>query len=101
VVEHYDEMQQAGIHTAVYLANNYYTFSYALSQSSPWRSSRCIRRPREVQGELHRLSLSRDTMTPPEKLRKFFGIEIDRKLFEDAMDVVKMRVKQLEELEGK
>jgi len=41
------------------------------------------------------------SMTPPEKLRKFFGIEIDRKLFEDAMDVVQMRVLQLQELEGK
>ena len=38
------------------------------------------------------------TMTPPEKLKRFFGIEIDRKLFEDAMDVVQMRVLQLEEL---
>jgi oligoendopeptidase F len=41
------------------------------------------------------------TMTPPEKLKRFFGIEIDRKLFEDAMDVVQMRVLQLEELGNK
>ncbi|MCX6679974.1 MAG: hypothetical protein NTX42_06385 [Methanothrix sp.] len=41
------------------------------------------------------------SMTPPEKLRKFFGIEIDRKLFEDAMDVVQMRVLQFQELEGR
>ena len=40
-------------------------------------------------------------MTPPEKLKKFFGIEIDRKLFEDAMDIVQMRVHQLQELEAK
>jgi oligoendopeptidase F len=39
-------------------------------------------------------------MTPPEKLRKFFGIEIDEKLFEDAMDVALMRVQQLQHLEG-
>jgi oligoendopeptidase F len=38
-------------------------------------------------------------MTPPEKLRKYFGIEINRELFEDAMDMVEMRVKQLLELE--
>jgi oligoendopeptidase F len=41
------------------------------------------------------------SMTPPQKLQKFFGIKIDRKLFEDAMDVVQMRVKQLQELEEK
>ena len=41
------------------------------------------------------------TMTPPEKLKKFFGIEIDKKLFEDAMDIVRMRVLQLEEMEKK
>jgi oligoendopeptidase F len=40
-------------------------------------------------------------MTPPQKLQKFFGIKIDRKLFEDAMDVVQMRVAQLQELEKK
>jgi oligoendopeptidase F len=37
-------------------------------------------------------------MTPPEKLKKYFGLEINRKLFEDAMDIVKLRVNQLEEL---
>ena len=37
-------------------------------------------------------------MTPPEKLKKYFGLEIDRKLFEDAMDIVKRRVNQLEDL---
>jgi oligoendopeptidase F len=39
------------------------------------------------------------TMTPPEKLKKYFGIEINRKLFEDAMDIVKLRVNQLEDLD--
>jgi oligoendopeptidase F len=38
-------------------------------------------------------------MTPPEKLKKYFGIEINRKLFEDAMDIVKPRVNQLEDLD--
>jgi len=40
-------------------------------------------------------------MTPPEKLKKFFGIEINRELFEDAMDIVEMRSHQLQELERK
>ncbi len=39
------------------------------------------------------------TMTPPKKLKEFFGLEINRKLFEDAMDIVSLRVKQLEDLE--
>jgi oligoendopeptidase F len=38
-------------------------------------------------------------MTPPEKLKKYFGLEINRKLFEDAMDMVDLRVQQLMELE--
>ena len=33
------------------------------------------------------------TMTPTEKLKKYFGLEINRKLFEDAMDIVDLRVK--------
>jgi oligoendopeptidase F len=41
------------------------------------------------------------TMTPPEKLKKYFGLEINRKLFEDAMDIVKLRVNQLEDLDKK
>jgi oligoendopeptidase F len=34
-------------------------------------------------------------MPPEEKLKKYFGIKIDRKLFEDAMDVVGSRIKEL------
>ncbi len=39
------------------------------------------------------------TMTPSEKLKKYFGLEINRKLFEDAMDIVKRRVNHLENLD--
>jgi oligoendopeptidase F len=38
-------------------------------------------------------------MTPSEKLKKYFGLEINRKLFEDAMDIVLLRVNQLEDLD--
>ena len=38
-------------------------------------------------------------MPPEEKLKKYFGIEINRQLFEDAMDVVELRIQQLEELD--
>ena len=40
-------------------------------------------------------------MSPGEKLKKYFGIEINRKLFEDAMDVVQLRIKELNKLEAK
>ncbi|RCV65592.1 oligoendopeptidase F, partial [Methanophagales archaeon] len=35
------------------------------------------------------------TITPAEKLKKYFGIEVNKKLFEDAMDVVESRVEEL------
>ncbi len=35
-------------------------------------------------------------MPPEEKLKKYFGIEINRQLFEDAMDVVELRIQELE-----
>jgi len=38
-------------------------------------------------------------MSPEEKLKKYFGIEINRQLFEDAMDVVELRIQELNELE--
>ena len=38
-------------------------------------------------------------MPPEEKLKKYFGIEIDRQLFEDAMDVVELRIQELNDLD--
>ena len=38
-------------------------------------------------------------MSPGEKLKKYFGIEINKKLFEDAMDVVQLRIQELNKLE--
>ncbi len=40
-------------------------------------------------------------MPPEEKLKKYFGIEINRQLFEDAMDVVELRIQELNDLEKK
>ncbi|KKH97879.1 hypothetical protein EO95_00230, partial [Methanosarcina sp. 1.H.T.1A.1] len=40
------------------------------------------------------------TMPPEEKLKKYFGIEINRQLFEDAMDVVELRIQELNKLEN-
>ena len=38
-------------------------------------------------------------MPPEEKLKKYFGIEINRQLFEDAMSVVQLRIQELNKLE--
>jgi hypothetical protein len=32
------------------------------------------------------------TMTPAEKLKKYFGLSINRKLFKDAMDVIVLAI---------
>jgi len=86
----------------IYLTNNYYTFSYALSKAVTLSLFKMYKEDPEKFNENYMAYLSAgSTMTPPEKLHKFFGIEIDRKLFEDAMDIVQMRVLQLQELEGK
>jgi oligoendopeptidase F len=85
----------------IYFTNNYYTFSYALSKAVTLSLFKMFKENPEEFNENYAAYLSAgSTMTPPEKLRKFLGIEIDQKLFEDAMDVVQMRVQQLQELEG-
>lgn len=40
------------------------------------------------------------TIPPEEKLKKNFGIEIIRQLLEDAMDVVELRIQELNELKA-
>jgi len=86
----------------IYLTNNYYTFSYALSKAVTLSLFKMYRENPEQFNKNYIAYLSAgSTITPPEKLRKFFGIEIDRKLFSDAMDIVKMRIEQLKELEEK
>jgi len=57
--------------------------------------------PQKFNGNYAAYLSAGSSMTPQEKLKKFFGIEIDRRLFEDAMDVIEKRVEQLEQLEGK
>jgi oligoendopeptidase F len=85
----------------IYFTNNYYTFSYALSKAITLSLFKMYKEDPEKFNENYAAYLSAgSTMTPPEKLKKFFGIEIDRKLFQDAMDVVEKRVQQLEQLEA-
>ncbi|MBN1236750.1 MAG: M3 family oligoendopeptidase [Methanotrichaceae archaeon] len=86
----------------IYLTNNYYTFSYALSKAVTLSLFKMyIENPEKFNENYIAYISVGSTMTPPEKLKKFFGIEIGHKLFEDAMDVVQMRVHQLQELEGR
>lgn len=84
----------------IFRIDNYYTFNYALSGAITLSLFKKYQEDPEEFNKNYVAYLSAgSTMTPPEKLRKYFGIEINRDLFEDAMDMVEMRVKQLEELE--
>jgi oligoendopeptidase F len=84
----------------IFRIDNYYTFNYALSGAITLSLFKKYQEDPEKFNKNYVAYLSAGTaMTPPEKLQKYFGIEINRDLFEDAMDMVEMRVKQLEELE--
>ncbi len=84
----------------IYFTDNYYTFNYALSKAITLSLFKMYKEnPEEFNKNYIAYLSAGTTMTPPEKLKKYFGLEINRKLFEDAMDIVKLRVDQLEELE--
>lgn len=84
----------------VYFTDNYYTFNYALSEAITLSLFKMYKEnPEEFNKNYVAYLSAGTTMTPPEKLKKYFGLEINRKLFEDAMDIVKLRVSQLEELD--
>jgi len=84
----------------IYLTNNYYTFNYAVSKAITLALFKQYKEDPETFNENYMAYLSVGaTLTPEEKLKKYFGIEINRQLFEDAMDVVELRIKQLEELD--
>lgn len=83
----------------IYFTDNYYTFNYALSEAITLSLFKMYKEnPEEFNKKYIAYLSAGTTMTPPEKLKKYFGLEINRKLFEDAMDIVKLRVNQLEEL---
>jgi oligoendopeptidase F len=85
----------------IYLTNNYYTFNYAISKAITLALFKQYREDPETFNKNYIAYLSAgSTMAPEEKLKKYFGIEINRQLFEDAMDVVELRIQQLEELDG-
>lgn len=84
----------------IYFTDNYYTFNYALSEAITLSLFKMYKeKPEEFNKNYIAYLSAGTTMTPPEKLKKYFGLEINRKLFEDAMDIVKLRVDQLEELD--
>ena len=84
----------------IFFTDNYYTFNYALSEAVTLSLFKMYKEnPEEFNKNYVAYLSAGTTMTPPEKLKKYFGLEINRKLFEDAMDMVKLRVNQLEDLD--
>ena len=84
----------------IYLTNNYYTFNYAVSKAITLSLFKQYREDPEEFSKNYIAYLSTGTtITPPEKLKQYFGIEVNRQLFEDAMDVVELRIDELNELE--
>jgi oligoendopeptidase F len=100
-IGYYDEDSAEWTYVShIYFTNNYYTFSYSLSKAITLSLFKKYKEDPQNFNERYVQYLSAGTtMTPPEKLEKYFGIEINRTLFEDAMDVVEMRVNQLKELD--
>jgi oligoendopeptidase F len=100
-IGYYDEDSAGWTYIShIYFTNNYYTFSYSLSKAITLSLFKKYKEdPQEFNERYVGYLSAGTTMTPPEKLERYFGIEINRTLFEDAMDVVEMRVSQLKELD--
>ncbi len=104
-VEYY--IEDSGVDSAewayinhIYLTNNYYTFNYAVSKAITLALFKQYKEDPETFNKNYIAYLSAGSAMPPEeKLKKYFGIEINRQLFEDAMDVVELRIQELNELE--
>jgi oligoendopeptidase F len=102
-VEYYDEDSAEWAYiNHIYLTNNYYTFNYAISKAITLSLFKQYKEDPETFNKNYIAYLSAgSTISPEEKLKKYFGIEINRQLFEDAMDVVELRIQELNELERK
>jgi oligoendopeptidase F len=84
----------------IFLTNNYYTFNYAISKAITLALFKQYKEKPEIFNKNYIDYLSSgSTMPPEEKLKKYFGIEINRQLFEDAIGVVESRIKELNKLE--
>jgi oligoendopeptidase F len=83
----------------IYLTSNYYTFNYSISKAITLALFKQYREDPEAFNKSYISYLSAgSTMPPEEKLKKYFGIKIDRQLFEDAIDVVELRIQELRKL---
>ncbi|AAM07667.1 TPA: hypothetical protein HA338_01080 [Methanosarcina acetivorans] len=100
-IEYYAEDSAEWIYIHhIFLTNNYYTFNYAVSKAITLSLFKQYRADPETFNENYIAYLSAgSTMTPEEKLKKYFGIEINRQIFEEVMAVMELRIRQLEELE--
>ena len=84
----------------IYLTNNYYTFNYAISKAITLALFKQYKEKPETFNKNYIDYLSAgSTMLPEEKLKKYFGIKINRQLFEDAMGIVELRIQELNKLE--
>jgi oligoendopeptidase F len=85
----------------IYLTHNYYTFNYAISKAITLALFKKYKEKPETFNKNYIAYLSAgSTMIPEEKLKKYFGIEINRQLFEDAIGVVESRIRELNKLEN-
>ncbi|HEY9204524.1 MAG TPA: M3 family oligoendopeptidase [Candidatus Methanoperedens sp.] len=101
-IEYYKEDSSEWTYIShIYFTNNYYTFNYAVSKAI---SLSLFKKYRENPEEFNRNYIeylsAGATLNPKEKLKKYFNIDIDKKLFEDAMDIVEMRINELKTLEN-
>lgn len=102
-IEYYEEDSSEWTYIShIYLTNNYYTFNYAVSKAISLSLFKKYRdNPEEFnKNYIEYLSVG-TTLTPKEKLKKYFNIDINKKLFEDAMDIVEQRINKLVEIENK
>jgi len=102
-IEYYDEDSSEWTYiNHIYLTNNYYTFNYAVSKAISLSLFKKYRdNPEEFNKNYIEYLSAGATLTPKEKLKKYFNIDINKKLFEDAMDIVEQRINKLEEIENK
>ena len=84
----------------IYLTDNYYTFNYAISKAITLALFKQYKEDPEVFNKKYVVYLSAGSLMPPEeKLKNYLGIEISRQLFEDAMEVVRFRIHELNKLD--
>jgi oligoendopeptidase F len=83
----------------IYLTDNYYTFNYTISKAITLALFKQYKQDQKIFNENYIAYLSAgSTIQPEEKLKKYFRIEINKQLFEDAMDIVQLRIQELNQL---